>query len=141
MKNFLSSIVFLFVGSLLIFSCQSEDQDLIDPGKNLNTIESKFKDLGFHILTENRNNDSFKILLYKEVEKQFDGDYNVLIETLLNDSDVFSLDISSSSNRVNFEMQDEGIYPHVFIPFYEELKSKGVLGTKDPIVVFHNSDE
>ncbi len=88
-------------------------------------------------------------MVYQEVEKQFDGDYNVLLETLItrkmaanrskpNEAlQVFDSQIKDFTQQVMKESK-ERVYPQIFIPFYEDLKQKGKLGTAQPVLVFRD---
>jgi hypothetical protein len=134
-------LVFLVVGGLMFFSCQSNEIYDADPVEALAVESSKFNDIGHFVLTENRLDIGFKEFLYGEIEKQFDGDYNVLIDVLLEKNTSSKSKVLGFSSRLTDELQAQDIYPQVFIPFYEELKAEGILGSKDPIVVFHTTDE
>ncbi len=88
-------------------------------------------------------------MVYQEVEKQFDGDYNVLLETLIaqkmaanrskpNETlQVFDRQIKDFTQQVMKESKEQ-VYPQIFIPFYEDLKQKGKLGTAPPVLVFRD---
>jgi hypothetical protein len=102
----------------------------------------------------------FREILYPEIEKQFDGDYNVLFETMVNST----IDNVSTGARMAMSLKTEdnfydaldafkGIagtdyYPQIYIPFYEELKEKQtntnarVLSTDtDPVIVLFSGDD
>lgn len=132
---------FLVIGCLMFFSCQSNELNDVDPVEALAVEATKFNDLGHFVLNENRLNKNFKEFLYGEIEKQFDGDYNVLIDVLLEKNVNSKSKAVGFSKRITDEFQSQDIYPQIFIPFYEELKAEGILGSKDPIVVFPTPDE
>lgn len=138
MKN---PLHFLVIGGLMLFSCQSNELYDVDPVEALAVESSKFIDIGHFVLTENRLDKNFKEFLYGEIVKQFDGDYNVLIDVLLEKNVSSKSKALEFSKRTTDAMQDKGVYPQLFIPFYEKLIAEQILGSKDPIVVFHTPDE
>lgn len=135
------SLHFLVIGGLMLFSCQSNELYDMDPVEAVAFESPKFNDIGHFVLNENRLDKNFREFLYGEIEKQFDGDYNVLIDVLLEKNVSSKSKALEFSKRTTDAMQDQGVYPQLFIPFYEELKAEGTLGSKDPIIVFHTSDE
>lgn len=135
------SFTFLVIGGLMFSSCQSNELYDVDPVEALAVESSKFNDIGHFILTENRLDKNFKEFLYGEIEKQFDGDYSVLVDVLLEKNVNSKSKQLGFSKRIRDDLQVQNIYPQVFIPFYEELKAAEILGSKDPIVVFHTPDE
>jgi len=80
----------------------------------------------------------FRGILYQGIEQQFDGDYNVLFETLVNstiDNVPTGARMATSLNTENkfYEaleafkgIEGTDFYPQIYIPFYEELKEKQV---------------
>jgi hypothetical protein len=99
--------------------------------------------------------ENFKKVLYPEIEKQFDGDYNVLLNTLakqfprfiskaseyrlpINGAFTVSLnafsDITDSTELIN-------LYPQLYIPNYNTLVERGVIGRRNPVIVSFNGDE
>lgn len=129
------------IAGLMFFSCQENELYDVEPLKNSVSENSKYNEIGHFVLNENRLDENFKEFLYGEIEKQFDGDYNVLIDVLLEKNVNSKSKELEFSKRVTDELQGQDIYPQVFIPFYEELKANEILGSKDPIVVFHTPDE
>ncbi|WPR77727.1 hypothetical protein [Algoriphagus sp. NG3] len=115
---------FLVIGCLMFFSCQSNELNDVDPVEALAVEATKFNDLGHFVLNENRLNKNFKEFLYGEIEKQFDGDYNVLIDVLLEKNVNSKSKAVGFSKRIIDEFQSQDIYPQIFIPFYEELKAE-----------------
>jgi hypothetical protein len=135
------SLTFLVIGGVMFSSCRSNELYDVDPVEALAVESSKFNDIGHFILTENHLDKNFKEFLYGEIEKQFDGDYNVLVDVLLEKNGNSKSKQLGFSKRITDDLQVQNIYPQVFIPFYAELKAEEILGSKDPIVVFHTSDE
>ena len=109
------------------------------------------------------SSEDFRTLLYQEIEAQFDGDYNVLIEALAEmnsgSSTVGSQMITALGSETVFnnalhafkelEGESDKYYPQIFIPSYEELKAKHETGelpdlfstTHTPTIVIHVEDQ
>ncbi len=84
---------------------------------------------------------SFKLHVYEQVEKKFDGDFNVLIETVQDDFPSNGLKSAKIQNSLNY-FKDGNLFPQIYIPFYEELKSAGKLSQKDPVfLIFTDENE
>lgn len=103
---------FLVVGGLMFFSCQSNELYDVDPVEALAVESSKFNDIGHFVLNENRLDKTFKEFLYGEIEKQFDGDYNVLIDVLLEKN------VNSKSKELEFSKR-----------ITDELRGQDILST------------
>jgi len=102
--------------------------------------------------------ESFKQELYAEVEKQFDGDYNVLFETLKaklsNDKGLFGARLSGISNEDLEQslnafkgIDGDDFFPQIYIPHFEELKEQNIktnsrvlTENSDPIIVINIGD-
>lgn len=164
MKNLRISKKFLAIVtaclSLSVFSCKDElsnlpssNQVISDPFKytldNLTTI-------GKGVLHSSKNND-FRKMVYAEIEKRFDGDEDVLIKTLEENANKMNISLiqniaksmrNISDVRVNAEtalkafsnIEGNEYYPQVYIPFFEELKKNGKIGTSNPTIVIFNGD-
>lgn len=82
--------------------------------------------------------DEFRCFVYKEIEKQFDGDYNVLINII---DEKFIKKKKHNECILEGEFgryfDDRDIFPQIYIPFFEELKMKGKLGKKNPVLVYY----
>ncbi|MFN8354542.1 MAG: hypothetical protein U0Y10_08855 [Spirosomataceae bacterium] len=153
--------LFVLFITLLIFSCTKQDEAVMPDLQNLK-LE---KDLGNLFDYTHRNleilgkavlisseNFNFRQKVYQEIERKFDGDFNVLIETLDNDNVDFDLAqnvsnvISTNNSRVTPDevinafknIEGKNYYPQVYIPFYEELKAKRIIGTKEPVLIIHD---
>jgi hypothetical protein len=88
-----------------------------------------------------------KALLYKKIEQRFDGEYNVLMDTLLKEGEPYQLQKKTTyflqsdnwqSSLDAFKKSNIGVsddlLPQIYIPFYEDLKQQNLLNTKPPIV-------
>jgi hypothetical protein len=109
------------------------------------------------------NNNAARSILYKEIEHKFDGDYNVLIETLINKYNLANLKVEENllqtkftttvnldfnnilkkfkDNEFKLKARGKELYPQIFIPFYDELKASGKIGVGDPILVIYPGNE
>ena len=117
--------------------------------------EFHFHQLGAE-LAKLSNDRDFRKLVYTEIDKKFDGDNNVLLETL-------SKELTSSNGRVagalsgneKFKtsleafknIEGENYYPQIYIPFYEELSEESTSSNgrimsveNDPLFVFFTGD-
>jgi hypothetical protein len=164
MKNLRISKKFLAIVtaclSLSVFSCKDElsnvpplNQVIKDPFKytldNLTTI-------GKGVLNSSKNND-FRKMVYSEIEKRFDGDEDVLIKTLEENASRMNVSLvqniaksmrnssdalvsAGSVLRAFSNIEGNEYYPQVYIPFFEELKRNGKIGTSTPTIVIFNGD-
>jgi hypothetical protein len=97
---------------------------------------------------------AFRTLLYREVEKRFDGDYNVLLNVLAELSPslfetfaasrytqpgAFCVSLEAFSNIPDSTTMIS-LYPQIYIPEYEQLKAKGLLNS-NPTLVSYSGDE
>jgi len=95
------------------------------------------------------NDPNFRAMLYSEVEKQFDGDNNVLFKQLAENASQANARTQGIMTEMSVtEAQDafkaiEGTdyYPQVYIPYYEEMSARraaGRVAIEDvpPIVLF-----
>lgn len=169
----MSWIVSIMVILLFFYSCRQEEQEVLmfepDISKVPKDIEGQFEYARQHLTTigiaalQLGGYQNVKQTVHNEVEKQFDGDYNVLFEDLL--SKTINKD-SNSSSRIASILSDEdysavlaaldafkGIngedfYPQIYIPYFETLEEKGESATSflseseaDPIIVVYDGDE
>lgn len=142
---------------ILFNSCQTEDiinkNTLTALAENANhEAELKFASerltsIGQVILLESADNQS-RAYLYGKIEKRFDGETNVLIESLINENPTYSARISNNlsslfGNEGNLDnylasfknIKGSNYYPQLFIPFYDELKSANRIGIANPVLV------
>lgn len=161
------------IAALTFYSCQQDDPAVIQETPELSKvpteIDEQFEYARQHLTTVGlaalrlSRDQSIKQTIYSEVEKQFDGDYNVLFESLL--SETMNLEENPNS-RITSAMSEEdyssvldalqafkGIdgedfYPQIYIPYYETLEEQGVsAGSRlassesNPIVVIYDGDE
>ena len=94
-------------------------------------------------------NTNFRKMVYTEIDKKFDGDYNVLVNTLGENASKMNINLvqniaksigTASDEMVNAQnamnafknIEDNEYYPQVFIPFFEELKKSGKIGIRNP---------
>ncbi len=80
----------------------------------------------------------FKNYVYKQIEKQFDGDYNVLLNKVENEYGN-KLKSAKINNTISF-FDSINKYPQIFIPFYENLKNSNKIGANNPILVIYTDE-
>ena len=150
---------------LVLFACEQEDAEMIKEAQ-VPIAEQSFEDqvafaganlmvLGESVLSIS-DDASFREVLYKEVDKKFDGDNDILFEKLLEipitEKQTIGARIANTTKSKDMTsitqacdafkgIGEENYYPQIFIPFYDELKESGVLGTKSPVVVVHSGDD
>lgn len=142
MKNLLyfSLILILTIAT----SCQKQhvfetDKDLLTDlpiltGNTLAHRSNRLFEIAKTVMPESVNK-RFRSSVYSEIEKQFDGDYNVLVNKLsINEQNE---KLSSLVNDLE-QLQD---YPQIYIPFYADLKNANRLGKEGPILVINDHDE
>lgn len=88
-----------------------------------------------------QNDEEFKLKVYQHVEEQFDGDFNVLLTSLLSNSQIQKSANLGEAARMLDTFNEESEHPQIYIPFYEELKEQGILGKNEPILVINENDE
>jgi len=155
----MKTLKYLSIAVLMILfnSCQTEDiinkNTLTALAENANhEAELKFASerltsIGQVILLESADNQS-RAYLYGKIEKRFDGETNVLIESLINENPTYSARISNNlsslfGNEGNLDnylasfknIKGSNYYPQLFIPFYDELKSANRIGIANPVLV------
>lgn len=115
--------------------------------------------IGMGLLQFSQNSE-FKELLYSEIDRQFDGDNNVLLQMLIDRSASGKINLISetdqflSRNNVDGNVtksmrafEDLGnekltLYPQIFIPFYEELRRTNKIDNgQGPVIVIFDGNE
>lgn len=165
MKNYGSLPVLLIL--LFLFSCQEEDVTqnnvnsnpdevsvLETPQDKLARVNQSMKILAQFSLGLSKS-ESARSNIYKLVQNQFDGDYNVLFKDILDDNSIepsARLESLNNHSKVTKEDINEALssflgiedsmnyYPQIYIPFYEEMSASGKLGSEDPVIIVHLSD-
>jgi hypothetical protein len=165
MQNLLRTLIacsIFFNTSCNVQDDLSENRNLIDTKsyeEQVDYVKSNLKNIGTELALL-VNDESIKEIVYDQVERRFDGDYNVLIEHLID-----SISQSYSSSRISSvsakSIQDinlslerfKGIgqnnyYPQIYIPFFESLKTRNAgrsnakLDTQTPpMFVLYAGDE
>ncbi|SFF39420.1 hypothetical protein [Spirosoma endophyticum] len=151
------SISFLLI-SVLVYACHGlEPNDIGANGARslaitdpFNYTETNLKKLGKGVILAASEDSSFRNLIYAEIEKKFDGDYNVLIKTLNQKSTALNINLREKILQANENPSDDNALiafdniegksynPQVFIPFYQELKKEGKIGIGNPVLVVFN---
>ncbi|WP_128546990.1 hypothetical protein [Larkinella soli] len=157
------SSTFAILGSFSFLLSACKEPAVIETSKEIVNAEKRIEDphnytrenlskIGRGVMFSISRNEALKSLLYQEIEKQFDGDYNVLIETLEKTNSLFKLknniELANNSPMGRTSGDDvlkafEGIegntyFPQVYIPFYENLKKKGKINKESPVLVAYD---
>ncbi|MEA1876160.1 MAG: hypothetical protein U9N86_04800 [Bacteroidota bacterium] len=99
-------------------------------------------------------NPEFRSTVYGEVNKHFDGDWDVLVQSLLEanygktsvpallSKNPMGVTLESLNNSLNsFKgIEEMNYYPQIFIPNYSALLEEGVIGENSPIFVIAVQD-
>lgn len=109
------------------FACSEEVDDLsVMPGNSSFEIAEKQMTIFGESILPRYDDAGFRDLVYAEIEKQFDGDFNVLIKTLA-EKNPESADLTNKLTAfydLVKKYDNRQHEPQIFIPFYEELKQK-----------------
>ncbi len=76
----------------------------------------------------------FRKFVYAEIDKKFDGDFNVLTKTI---EENYCAKSKKEYSKESFSTINNKKYPQIFIPYYEELYKKGKIGIQDPVIVIY----
>uniref|UniRef100_UPI004049E508 hypothetical protein n=1 Tax=Fulvivirga sp. TaxID=1931237 RepID=UPI004049E508 len=153
----ISTLIMLFVA----FSCREfetiESQQLESSDLELSDVEYTEKyltQLGAYAALISKD-EKIRSLVYSQVEKKFDGEYNVLLEDVVNLSPTNPTLRVSEKSVSDFEAKlkkaldafksKEGVdyYPQIYIPYYEEVKARNEKKTQfeSPMIVLFLGDD
>ena len=152
MKKNLFIIAIILTISTLAFlqSCEkkeliNEQKDVIEENMNFDNGEViELVNIGEYVANLFSIKSNFKEKVYLEIEKMFDGDYNVLMKTIDSDIELKSVmpKVSESYQIAMNGFKLKSQYPQIYIPFFEEHKKNGTLGKAKPIFVpFYDETE
>ncbi len=79
--------------------------------------------------------------VYSFIEKQFDGEHNVLITTLVNEGGLPGTNELHGALKAFHDIHGNTYHPQIYIPYLDELKEAKVLGTGNPIIVPYAGQE
>lgn len=150
------------VATLLVFSCNQENN--IEPLQSPLDQQNSDYALAESILTpfakaalKFSTDPQMNITIHNEVNRQFDGDFNVLFETIISPILVNGRSSSVLSETETEELAsavaqlahiDDGLYPQIYIPFFENhyqsvANSSGRSASENtsPIIVIYTGDE
>jgi hypothetical protein len=143
MKNFIKIVI---AYSLFVMTSCNVQDDLSEEPKLIDTksyeekvdyVKSNLKNIGTKLALL-VNDESIKEFVYEQVERRFDGDYNVLIEHLIDSiGQSYSAGRISSISAKSIQEIDlsleqfKGIgqnnyYPQIYIPFFESLQIRRI---------------
>jgi hypothetical protein len=151
----ISKLSILFVFATLVFSCKkNETAILIEENpiakKSINEQRQYVRDNFKQLMKELKpvfKDAELKAILYSEVAKKFDGEYNVLIKTLIKNPQVSS---KINTEKVNdllaafYNIDGRNYHPQIYIPSFEKhISSQSLRTTSDEAVeaVFYDGDE
>ena len=172
MKTTVYSLFLAFVFALILTSCNEDN--LSESDENTTTgstvveksamLSASLDDkvsyhkkyltaLGKSVLLLAKEED-FRELVYEEVKKEFDGDYNVLLEMVYNHQQVNlkqrAVNEILKKNEVVVSIDDaleafdftdtDGVkyFPQIYIPFFEEHSEQGLKNNNTPIVAIYD---
>lgn len=127
---------------IIIISCEHDDEIVDDRAAMYQKTDIVHEQL--FILGKSVNKlmqeEEFKSFVYTEIEKKFDGDYNILFKNI--DDKFRTAEVLKSEEALNSKGFFENLnrYPQIYIPFYEELKRKGKLGKKPPVILIYTDE-
>lgn len=144
MKNYsrLSGLVVTAFIMVNVMSCMNEDsvvQELVQEVNPPESLQNELFTTGIAI-GEMYGKPGFRELVYSEVDKKFDGDFNVLVTNLVRNYPENDLLKSGKMAGATEYFRKTGRHPQIYIPFYEELNRKKKLGKQDPVFLIY-SDE
>lgn len=132
--------------------------ELLSMDEKRTYMKNEYKPIA-QALTAMANDPEFRSILYQEIEKKFDGDYNVLIENLVNlktasgktlrermESNIGDGVIDKALDKFR-NLEGEDWYPQIFIPSFDLLKEKQVIQGRNQGVfqvvpiIFYDGDE
>lgn len=118
MKKFriLMGALALAVVAVTVSSCKKENETALEV---VTSKENEFSEYLLKEIAKASVNDIFRNQVYKMVNYRFDGDDNVLCKELQNanrEIQDLGFDITTALNY----FQNEGRYPQIYIPFFEE---------------------
>ncbi|MEI2710261.1 MAG: hypothetical protein V9E96_14800 [Chitinophagaceae bacterium] len=151
----ISKLFALFITILLIVSCRKNEQFTIiaeNPiaKKSINEQRQYVRDNFKKIMKELKpifKDSELKAILYSEIAKKFDGDYNVLIKTLINNPQV---SCKVNKEKVNsllaafYNIDGRNYHPQIYIPnFQKHISTQSLRTSTDEVVeaVFYDGDE
>ena len=119
---------------------------------NQNTLQRYLDYLSLGLIGFSED-EKFKEILYKEIQKRFDDDYNVLINTLIEECKINGIDlIQEMENYIYLNYQEtidfnsilnkckiKGLYPQIYIPIFEVIEKNRLtidsLRGKTPVIL------
>jgi hypothetical protein len=158
---------YCLIGSLTLIgiACQDESLtskkqekpfDAMQDAERVDYAKENLLAIGNAAISLSREDVSFRQTIYSEIEKTFDGDYNVLIRTLTGapvngrrEGKLYTSVVKVTGSAENAEqaltafnsVEGKNYYPQIFIPFYEDLSHEGKIGVAEPMIVIAALDE
>ncbi len=138
---------YLYIGivtSIILFSinsCSSDEKinlSVSNENKDEEGINDNLTNIAEGISSLCQDHE-FNNYVYSEIEKKFDGDYNVLFSKIDNSFNKGGM-LSSKYNETSMFFDLIKKYPQIYIPFYEELKDRKILGKRSPIFLIYTDE-
>src|ERR1700748_852423 len=106
-------------------------------------LENALKNVAKYVVEEAKNNKDAKQAIYKELEKNIDGDDNALIDIFSTGIPaLYSNEAFKSALSVFSDLDGDKYFPQVFIPSYGTLKNNDKINNAPEITcVFYTGDE
>lgn len=162
-------VLFATLVTLVFLGGCKKEQAIVNEDKNLNALKSfstqqeainytadNLKIIGESLLSLT-DISTFRSQCYTWMDTHFDGDNDVLFETIHDNytnnnndyatlvnqrlSSKYSSSALSTAYQAFNNIDGENYYPQLFIPYYEELKSDNVIGTMSPVLVISPIDD
>lgn len=162
-------VLFATLVTLVFLGGCKKEQAIVNDDQNLNALKSfstqqeainytadNLKIIGESLLSLT-DISTFRSQCYTWMDTHFDGDNDVLFETIHDNytnnnndyatlvnqrlSSKYSSSALSTAYQAFNNIEGENYYPQLFIPYYEELKSDNIIGTMPPILVIFPIDD
>ncbi|MGI6338684.1 MAG: hypothetical protein ACOXZV_04810 [Bacteroidales bacterium] len=139
------SFIYMLIASVLLIAfgaCERDEgpvDDRMDTYQEPDKVHEQLYVLGksVNMLMQEAE---FKSYVYDEIEKKFDGDYNVLFKNVENKFPSAEILKSEESKSSKGYFDNLKRYPQIYIPFFEELKRNGKLGKKSPVILIYTDE-
>ncbi len=124
---------------LCLFSCERQNekmQDIIQTNPQDSELLQELFGLRSCLAYINSDLD-LRDFVYKQIERKFDGDFNVLFGIV---EEEINQNYQSKKGEINLSLdffKDKKLFPQIYIPNYEELKKRKILGKENPAILFY----
>lgn len=143
MKNFRYGVLFLAIVGIGLVSCKKNSIETIDIKENISNnkiIDDNAEHMLINTIALLSKCDYFKEILYHEIEKTFDGDYNTLLNTInhIYKSNLHgNEDFNEEYESIIAELNLLGLFPQIYIPNYDFIKNNKSYSNSKPIYIIN----